>query len=144
MVPPDAKKQDFRHIAEIEANAPSVRRTILADFFPNNIPFIRNPPSLHNRQTIGQERIGYPKIQVAFCGGYLGDGQGLDFLKLHGFITVQPLMLRRNLPGSVLESPGRIRIYCGKFLIAAETQQIIRRDLGCLGCVHLYISLSNL
>ena len=81
MVPPDAKKQDFRHIAEIEANAPSVRRTILADFFPNNIPFIRKPPSLHNRQTIGQE---------------LPEGfQTAEFLVEHG--VIDGIVKRENL-----------------------------------------------
>ena len=75
IVAPDPKKENFSHIAEIETDSSSVRATILPDLFPDDISLVLKSPRFHNSQTIRQESIGNPKVQMAFCSSDLLDGQ---------------------------------------------------------------------
>jgi len=50
----NTEEQKLRHIAEIEADAPSVRSAILADLVPNDVRFVLKAPGLHHCETFSQ------------------------------------------------------------------------------------------
>ena len=128
---PNAKEQDFRHVPEVEPHAPAVRFSVLADLLPDDIALVLESPGLHDRKAVGKQGIGDPQIQMALLRRHLRHRQRHDVFQLHGLVAIQPLVLRRYLPGPILESPGGIGIYGGVFLIAAEAQQIFRCFLDC-------------
>ena len=51
-------------VAEIKADAASIRAAILADFVPDDVALVVEPPRLHDPQTFRQQRVGHPQIQV--------------------------------------------------------------------------------
>ena len=75
IVAPDPEKENFGHITEIETDSSSIRAAILPHLFPNDISLILKSPRFHNSQTIRQESIGNPKVQMALCSSDLLDGQ---------------------------------------------------------------------
>lgn len=80
VVTPDTEKQDLGYIAKIKADPSSVWAAVLANLFPNDISLILKSPRFHNGQTIWQECVGNPKVQMAFRGSDLLNRQSHDIL----------------------------------------------------------------
>src|SRR4051812_48698344 len=64
ILPPNAKQNEFSDITEIETDAAPVGAAVFTYFVPNEIGLVIEPPSLHHRKAIRQERIGAPQIKV--------------------------------------------------------------------------------
>ncbi len=55
-----AEQDDFGDVAEIEADASSVRAAILADFVPDEVGFVGEAPGFQDFQALRQEGVGDP------------------------------------------------------------------------------------
>lgn len=60
----DAEQDEFRDVAEIEADAPPVRSAVLADFVPDDVGLVLETPGFQDIEAVGQKRIGNPQIAM--------------------------------------------------------------------------------
>lgn len=56
----NAQKQEFRHVPKIKTDTPSIRAAIFADFIPDEIGFIGEPPGGHDIQAILKQCVWNP------------------------------------------------------------------------------------
>ena len=103
-----AEQQEFRHVAEVEADAAPVRPAILADLVPDDVRLVAEAPGFHHAKRLGQKRVRRPQIQMAGRRRDLLHRQRHDLLERQRLIAVEPLVPRRNLPRPVLKLPRRI------------------------------------
>jgi len=104
----DAEQQHFRHVAEIEPDAASIRAAVLPDFVPDDVRFVRKAPLLHDLQGFRQQGVRTPQVQVARLLGVSADGEIADFLEAHRAIATEPAMFGGHLARAILKSPRRI------------------------------------
>ena len=92
-----SEQEQFRDVAEVETNSPAIRPAVLADFKPNKIRFIDEAPGLHDPQTLRQQSVGRPQVEMAFRQGPVLDRQGHDLLQAQGAVA-----RRRRCSGAIL------------------------------------------
>lgn len=71
------KEDELGYVPEIETDATAVRAAVLSDLVPDEVAFVFESPGFHNRDTIGQQRVRNPKIQVGSFRREDRNGQGL-------------------------------------------------------------------
>jgi len=79
--PADAEQQQLSHVAEVEAHAAAIRPTILPNLVPDNIGLVTKTPGTHDFETLRQQRVGAPKVEVALRRRDSGDRQAGDLLE---------------------------------------------------------------
>src|SRR5262245_11431871 len=82
-----AEQHQFRHIAKIKPHATAVRPTVFTYLIPHQRGLVGEPPLLHDRHTVTQQRIGYPEIEVASWQHELRYRQRHNLLQGHGGIA---------------------------------------------------------
>jgi hypothetical protein len=121
----NAKENEFGHIPKVEPHSSPIGPPVLSDLVPYNIAFVVEAPRLQYANSIRQQRVGYPQVQVRGIRRHVVDGQCGDFVKLHCAIASQALMFRRHLSGAVLKLPRRIRKNRVEFLLRTRIKQIV-------------------
>ena len=76
----DAEQDHLRDVAEVEADAAAVGAAVLPDLVPDEVGLVAEAPGSHDRQPLGQERIGDPQVEVGDVGGDPLHRQGADVL----------------------------------------------------------------
>ena len=125
VLPAHAKQDKLRDIAEIEADTTAVGAAVFADLVPDDIGLVGEAPRLHRGETIREESIRHPQVEM---GSFLGDvahGERQDLLDRHGGVAPQAFMLGGHLPGAVLKPPGRIGENCREFAAPSPADQIV-------------------
>src|SRR4051812_21042562 len=102
---PDAEQDEFGDIAEVEADAATVRTAILPPLRPDDVAHVTETPGLHNPKALGQESIGHPQIQMSVCSSCVCYGHRTNLGEGHRVVTIKSAMLWRYLACSVLEGP---------------------------------------
>ena len=59
-----AKENKFGHISEVKTDTTSVRTSVLADFVPNDIGFVRESPPLHYLKAFEDHCVRNPKVEM--------------------------------------------------------------------------------
>ena len=96
---------------KIEAHAATIQSTILSDLMPDQIALVLKTPCRHHRQTLWQQSIGNPQIQVRTLSNNGLDRQPLDIIKRHSSVTAQAPMFRRHFSRTILKLPWRVSKY---------------------------------
>ena len=99
------EENNFRGVAEIEANATSIGAAVFSDFMPDDVAFVLKSPRCHHAQPFGKERIRNPKVQVGRFDTDTSNRKVTNCVEGHCVITVEALMFWRNLPRLILELP---------------------------------------
>src|SRR6516164_4426568 len=87
-----AEQNQFRYVAEIEADATAIRTAVFADFVPDDVGLVAEAPRLHHREAVGQQRIRAPQVNVRRRSGELCDRQRHDLVERHGAVTGKALV----------------------------------------------------
>ena len=75
-----AEQQQLGHVAEIEADPAAVRTAVLADLVPDDVGLVAEPPRLHHREALRQERVRAPQIEVRSRRGEFFNWQRHDLV----------------------------------------------------------------
>src|SRR5664280_969320 len=102
------KQNILGDVAEINANAAAIRAAVFTDLMPDDVRLVGKTPSLHHRDSIGQQCIWAPQVEMRCWRKNLRHRQSSDLVKLHRAVAREPLVLGRHFSGLVDELPGRI------------------------------------
>src|SRR3990172_9564576 len=105
---PHSEQEKLCHVPEIETDPPAVWPAVLPDLVPNDVGLVREPPSLHDAETLGESRVWAPEVQGTLVERRLRNRESRNLLEAHGGVPAKPLVLRSHLAGPVGEPPGRI------------------------------------
>ena len=86
-IPTNSEQQYLSHISEVKTDAPAIRHSILANFFPYDISLVGKSPCLHNLQPLRQQSIWHPQIKVAFGIGYFANRETFNLVQRHRGIS---------------------------------------------------------
>src|SRR5690606_14306092 len=79
----DTEQDQFRHIAEVEADPTPIWPAILTNLMPDEIGFVREPPRAQNLQAFRKKRVGNPKIKMGGRCTDIGDRKLTDLANRH-------------------------------------------------------------
>ena len=132
-----AKENKFSDVPKIKSNTATIRPSILSDLVPHKIGFVGETPRFHYRESIGQQGVWHPQIEMrgGFCD--VVDGQLHDLRQGHGAVARQPPMLGRYLSRPIDELPRRISQDRREARLAYKIEQIGS------GSRHLVLTLSS-
>ena len=132
-----AKEEEFRDVAEIETDPATVGAAVFADFIPDEVGLIGEAPGAHDFEPFHEEGVGNPEVEMGIGGGEFRDGQLHDLIEMHGGVTQEPAMLRRDFAGAVLELPGGICQNCRKGALLVNLVQEILARVGFCDAANL-------
>ena len=75
---PHAKQQKFSGISEVEADASTIGPSVLANLVPNEIGLVLETPRCQHLESVRQQSVGHPEVQMSSVAAHLGNGQGTD------------------------------------------------------------------
>ena len=121
----DAEQDELRRISEIETDAAAVRPPVLADFVPDDVALVFEAECGQHAQSLGQQGVGYPQIQMGRLLDDLSHRKGQYVVKRHGPVAIETLVLRGHLPRAVLELPRGIGEHRLELLASDTLEQIL-------------------
>lgn len=124
----NAEQDDFRDIAKIEADAPTVGAAVLACLVPDQVRLVRETPRLHHFEPVRQKRVGNPQVEMRSRGRDVLHGKRADLRQRHRAVAAQPPMLRRHLAGAVRELPRRIGENGSELRVPARKAAVLEID----------------
>src|ERR1700719_4098772 len=89
------KQDQLGHVSEIKANTTTVWPSIFADFEPNDVRLVGKAPCLHDAQTLHQQSVWNPQIQMGARRGEISDRQVHYLLQFHRRVAQEATVLRR-------------------------------------------------
>src|SRR5271157_2312623 len=108
MLATNSEQNQFRNIAEIKADAATIRAAVFTYLVPNNVALVGESPLFHDGQAVRQKRIWHPEIKVRGLLSYVANRQSLYLFQRHCAVTAEAPMLRRYFAGAILKPPWRI------------------------------------
>src|SRR5262249_8428273 len=82
-----SEQNKLRNIAEIESNAASVRAAVLTHLVPTEVGLVGEAPGLHHRESLRQQSVRTPQVEMRGWCGELLDRKGHDLVELHRAVT---------------------------------------------------------
>src|SRR5207248_11692923 len=115
----------LRYVAEIETHSAAIGAAVFADLVPADIGLVGEAPRPHDRETLGQERVGTPKIQMRRGRREFVDWQRHDLVECHRSISRQTLVLRGHLSSAIGKPPRWIGKNGGEATAVRKAQSVV-------------------